>query len=77
MFERLELVVSVVSITVHPVDPDFWCHEPPRSGVCWVCGRATCWIYLDLGYQHVDCDAYPTEDGDVVVVEGVARRADV
>ena len=47
----------------HPTNPDFWAHEIFTLGVCWVCKAQTPWIYLDLGYQHIDCDMFPNEDG--------------
>lgn len=55
----------------HPANNDFWRHVPPKPGNCWVCGERTSWIYLDIGYQHLDCDMYPTENGDVVIMGGV------
>lgn len=56
----------------HPLNSDFWRHDPPARGTCWVCGEDTSWIYLDQAFQHPDCDAYPTEDGgDVVIIGGV------
>lgn len=51
----------------------FW--RPAMPGPCWVCGDETEWAYLDIGWQHPDCDAYPTEDGDVRVVRGVTSEA--
>jgi hypothetical protein len=46
----------------------FWRVSEP--GRCWVCHGRTNWGYLDIGYQHPDCDAYPSEEGDVVVIRG-------
>jgi len=59
-----------VSTVDHPADPDFWRHHPPRWERCWVCGGPTCWVYLDIGFQHPECDQYPTEEGDVAIVLG-------
>lgn len=47
------------------IDPlDFW--YPQQVGECWVCGVVSDTAYLDLGYQHMGCDMFPTEDGDEV-----------
>jgi len=54
----------------HATYPDFWRHEPPQPSTCWVCGQLTPWVYLDLGYQHIDCDMYPSEHGDVRIIGG-------
>jgi hypothetical protein len=54
----------------HDENPDFWHHEPPIYQECWVCGRPTMWIYLDIAHQHPDCDEYPTEDGGFVKIIG-------
>jgi hypothetical protein len=54
----------------HGENPDFWHHEPPIYSECWVCGKPTMWIYLDIGHQHPDCDWYPTEDGEVKIIGG-------
>ena len=32
------------------------------------------WIYLDIGYQHIDCDAYPSEEGAVIIIGGQSRK---
>lgn len=52
----------------HHENPDFWRHEPPKIGPCWVCHQPTEWIYLDLGYQHLDCDSWPNEDGTATLI---------
>lgn len=57
----------------HPTLPDFWRHNPPKLGACWVCGDQTPWVYLDIAYQHIDCDMYPTENGDVTIIKGVRQ----
>ena len=51
------------------VHSGFW--RVAAKGACWVCGARTKWAWADLGYQHPDCDAYPTESGDVTIVRGV------
>lgn len=38
---------------------DFWKPKSPDLGYCWICGGETRWVYLDIGYQHKDCDAGP------------------
>lgn len=48
---------------------NFW--RPDKPGRCWVCGELTEWAYLDIGYQHLDCEAYPSPEGDVRIVRGV------
>lgn len=58
---------------VQGAEPGFWRHEPPKPQPCWVCGEETPWIYLDLGYQHYDCDRFPAGDGEHIVVRGVER----
>lgn len=45
-----------------------------RSGRCWVCGKRTIWAYLDIGYQHPDCDSYPEGDKAVTIIRG--RRSE-
>lgn len=40
-------------------------------GPCWICKDPTKWVYLDIGRQHLDCDAYPSPEGDVVIIRGV------
>lgn len=42
-----------------PEDPssDFW--GPGGTGTCWCCGHETSTAYLDIGWQHRECDAYP------------------
>lgn len=62
-----------VNLVDHPIDPTLWRHEPPIPGTCWVCGEETKWICLDIAYQHEDCDAYPSEEGDVRIVRGVKQ----
>lgn len=58
----------------HPDQPDFWHYVPSRIYPCWVCGEPTEWIYLDIGYQHPDCEEYPTEDeGMVKIIHGVKQ----
>lgn len=45
---------------------DWW--EPLVPGACWVCGDDAPLAYLDLGYQHMDCDWWPLppdENGNV------------
>lgn len=59
----------------HPDNPDFWHHEPPIYRECWVCKVPTMWIYLDQAHQHIDCDMYPTENGDVVIIGGIKQPA--
>lgn len=56
------------------MEVDFWRDDPPTHGACWVCGDETEWILADVGYQHPDCDRYPSPDGDVWIVRG--RRVD-
>ena len=46
----------------------FW--KPGGEDHCWVCGRMTKWAWADLGWQHRDCEMYPSEDGDVVIIHG-------
>lgn len=45
-----------MSLIEHPDHPDFWRHEPPNPHPCWVCGEPTPWVYLDLGFEHPECD---------------------
>lgn len=47
----------------------FW--RTDVKGPCWVCGRETKWVHLDIDHQHPDCDSYPTgyTFGDGVEVE--------
>jgi hypothetical protein len=45
--------------------------KPRTPGPCWVCGEETEYAYLDIGYQHTNCDAYPAPEGDVRIVRGV------
>lgn len=59
------------NLLCHPANNDFWRHVPPKPFKCWVCQGPTSWIYLDIGYQHPDCEMYPSEDGDVVVIGGI------
>lgn len=40
----------------HPEHPDFWKHDPPILRECWICGLLCEWVYLDLGYQHPECE---------------------
>lgn len=54
---RVELVL-MPEITYHPLNSDFW-RGQREDAPCWCCGHPTEWIYLDLGYQHPECDAYP------------------
>ena len=49
-------------------DDGFW--QPKKPGYCWVCGMPTTWAWLDQAYQHPDCDAYPSPEGDVVIIRG-------
>lgn len=55
----------------HPLNEAFWRHDPPKPYACWVCGEKTAWIYLDLAYQHPDCDRYPTDGDDYVLIGGI------
>lgn len=48
----------------------FWRVSRWLPGKCWVCAGWTRWAYLDMGFQHPDCAAYPSEDGDVRIVRG-------
>ena len=50
----------------YPTHTDFW--RPGGADRCWVCGRYTVWAYLDINWQHPDCDGFPTEDGQVYVI---------
>lgn len=45
-----------------PPDKDFW---QPLGGPkpCWVCGAPSNYAYLDIGWQHPDCDAWPEFGG--------------
>jgi len=47
---------------VAPAEKDFWLPNG-GPGPCWVCGAPTNYAYLDLGWQHPDCDAYPAYAG--------------
>ena len=48
---------------------DWW--KPERPGKCWVCRKDTVWAYLDIAYQHKDCEMWPNEDGtDTVIIGG-------
>ena len=47
---------------------DFW--RPGGSKPCWVCGEPTEYAFLDMSYQHPDCDGYPSDVGDVRIVNG-------
>jgi hypothetical protein len=58
-------------IVDHPNDPSMWRHEPPMWESCMVCGHPTCWVELDIGFKHHECDAYPSEEGDVMIVLGL------
>ena len=52
------------------IESDWW--EPIVPGACWVCGDEAPMAYLDLGYQHMDCDWWPLppdENGDVPSVK--------
>jgi hypothetical protein len=51
---------------------DWW--MPGGQKPCWVCGDLTSWAYLDLGYQHLDCDAYPDIEGEFKVVRGEVQE---
>ena len=48
---------------------DFW--KPETPGLCWVCGKASEYAYLDMAYQHKDCASYPSLEGDVRIIAGV------
>jgi hypothetical protein len=64
----------VAEIITHPdpkLAPYFWRHDPPLPHPCWVCGEPTEWVYLDIGFQHIDCDLYPSHEGQVRTVRGV------
>ncbi len=50
------------------LETDFW--RPGGTGLCWVCGKRTVFAWLDLHWQHPDCDMYPTANGDVKIVKG-------
>lgn len=50
---------------------DWDTHE--TTGECWVCGQQTHTSYLDMGWQHMDCDKFPTSDGDVTIINGVRQ----
>jgi hypothetical protein len=52
----------------------FWRVSRWKPGRCWVCGGWTRWAHLDIGYQHPDCDAYPSEEGDVRIVRGIREE---
>lgn len=62
--------MSAVTID-HPTDPEFWRHDPPLWKPCFVCGGPTCWVEMDLGFKHPECDMYPSEEGHVRIVLGV------
>lgn len=62
--------MSAVTID-HPTDPEFWRHDPPLWKPCFVCGGPTCWVEMDLGFKHPECDMYPSEKGHVRIVLGV------
>lgn len=49
---------------------DWWRMDDDRMDGCWVCGEPTEWIYLDMGFQHPDCDAYPSDRGHEKIVRG-------
>lgn len=55
----------------HPDHHDMWRHEPPLWEPCYVCGHPTCWVELDIGFKHPECDMYPSEEGDVRIELGV------
>ena len=52
----------------------FW--RPGDRHPCWVCGKPTKWAWLDLGYQHPDCEMYPIESGDVKIVKARVVHCD-
>lgn len=52
---------------------DWWRHDPPHFAPCWVCGRVTPWIYLDVGHQHYGCDKLPTPGGELTVIDWYER----
>lgn len=42
------------------------------EGACWVCGGMSTTARLDMvEWQHTDCDAWPTEHGEVIIERGV------
>ena len=52
-------------------DDGFWRFDPPEWFPCYVCGDLTMWAWADLAWQHLDCDMYPSPEGDVKIVRGV------
>lgn len=57
-------------------NPDFWRNKADDgqwlTGNCYICGDSTEWVYLDVGWQHLDCDEFPPNDGkpEVRIVRG-------
>ena len=51
-----------------PSDSPWW--HPTHLGRCWVCHGWTRWAFLDVGYQHMNCDAYPVEGGHEFIIRG-------
>jgi hypothetical protein len=47
---------------------DFWRNKGDDgqwlTGNCYICGDPVEWVYLDIGWQHLDCDEYPSTTGD-------------
>lgn len=68
----MRVIVNSESKRESGIVTDWW--KPADRGKCWVCGNPSKWAYLDLGYQHPDCDRYPSPDGDVLIVGGMRRE---
>ena len=66
-------MVTEVSEPTYTVGQDwvigFW--RPEKPGTCWVCGEETEYAYLDIDYQHPDCEMFPSPQGNVKVVRGI------
>ncbi len=58
-------------MTVDMTPEGFW--KPDKPGLCWVCGEETEYAYLDIHWQHPDCEKYPSPEGDVTIIRGIRQ----
>ncbi len=75
MTDNVEVVTTPDStIEMWATNHDFWRNTDDDGSQiiqnCWVCGEPTEWVYLDMGFQHLDCEEAPGADGPVRVVRG-------
>lgn len=63
--------MEIRRVVDHPYQDGLWRHEPAVWKPCYVCGHPTCWVQLDIGFKHPECDMYPSEEGFVRIVLGV------